>query len=367
MNLKLDDIQQQLQDSLERLLARNYSFEARQKHVQEPHGHSRETWAQLAELGVLGAAIGENFGGFGGDAVDQMLVSSALGRVLALEPYHSTVVMGAAAVGLLGTPAQQDHWLGRIARGEARLGWAHQALPGSEAATATRATDGGWRLSGAKTLVVDAPNCAHFIASAEVQGEGAALFLVAADAGGVAPEPYRLVDGSLAADLHFEAAAAQRLDGVTGAAADAALRKVLHTGIAAACAEMVGLMEGASALAWDYIKTRQQFGKAIGSNQVLQHRSVEMLVGLEQSRSLATSLALSLAGRNDLVAGDAQYHAAKVLVGRNARAVAHDAIQMHGGMGMTEECAVGHYLRRLMVLDQLHGDTQDHLRALEQA
>lgn len=364
MNLQLNDIQVQLQDSLSRLLARDYSFEARAKNVQSERGHSAGVWAQLAELGVLGAAIGEEWGGFGGDAVDQMLIAQALGKVLATEPYHSTVVMGAGALDAMGTPAQKQQWLPRVVQGDAQLGWAHQES-GAGIATTARLANGQWRLMGRKTLVLDAPNCARWVVSAMDESGTGALFLVDAASSDACVDAYRLIDGAPAADLRLEGVRAERLDGIEPQAVPAALERVLNAGITAACAEMVGAMEAACSLTLEYLKTRQQFGRVIGSNQALQHRAVDMLIALEQSRSLVMSLALTLAGRNDFALGEGQFHAAKVLVGRNARRVTQEAIQMHGGIGMTEECAVGHYMRRVLVLDQLHGDVQQHLGALE--
>ncbi len=364
MNLELNDIQAQLQNSLSRLLTREYSFEARNRHVQGPRGHSAAVWAQLAELGVLGAAIGEPWGGFGGDAVDQMLIAQALGEVLATEPYQSTVVMAAGAIDVMGTPAQKEKWLPRIVQGEVQLGWAHQEQSGGMV-TSARLAHGTWRLSGRKTLVLDAPNCVQWIVSAKDERGALALFLVDAGSANACMDTCRLIDGSLAADLRLESTSAERIDGLAPEAVPAALDRLLNIGITGACAEMVGAMEAASKLTFEYLKTRHQFGRAIGTNQALQHRAVDMLVALEQSRSLVMSIALALVGRNEFALGEGQFHAAKVLVGRNARRVTQEAIQMHGGIGMTEECAVGHYLRRVLVLDQLHGDTQQHLGVLE--
>lgn len=367
MNLELNDIQRQLQDSLTRLLAKEYSFAARNQYLQEPRGHSAAVWAQLAELGVLGAAIGENWGGFGGDAVDQMLVAHALGKVLAAEPYQATAVMAASALETMGSPAQQQKWLPRIVQGQSQLGWAHQEPGHAGVATTFRQAGGQWRLTGRKTLVLDAANCEQCIVSATDSSGALALFMVAAQAMAPGMEVYRLLDGTPAADLRLEDTPAERLDGLASQKVPAAFERLLGIGITAACAEMVGAMEAVKDLTVDYLKTRQQFGRAIGSNQALQHRAVEMLIALEQSRSLVLSLALSLSGRNDFASGKGLFHAAKVLVGRNARRVTQEAIQMHGGIGMTEEYAVGHYMRRVLVLDQLHGDVQQHLSVLEQS
>lgn len=367
MTLEPTDIQQQLQDSLARLLAKAYSFDARQKIVATPLGHSPQVWSALAELGVLGAAIAEDCGGFGGDAVDQVLSAIALGRVLSLEPYHASVVMAATALGHWGTPAQQRQWLPAIAAGQLQVGWAHQEAGSDQTAMRARRAGGRWQLSGHKLFVLDAPNCAQFIVSARDEAGVTRLYLVDAQAAGLQVDACRLVDGAPAGGLRLDGVAAQALDGAGAETPATALQRVLDHGIAAACAEMVGAMQGAADLSFDYLQTRQQFGRAIGSNQALQHRAVDMLIALEQSRSLVLSLALVLAGRNDLAPAHGLFHAAKLMVGGHARRVAHEAIQLHGGIGMTEECAVGHYLRRVLVLEQLHGDSQHHQARLAQA
>lgn len=361
MNLQPNDVRQQLQDSLARLLAREYDFAHRQQYVNAEAGHSPEVWAQLSALGVTAAAIAEAHGGFGGDAVDHMVVSEALGKCLSLEPYHGTVVMAATAIGLAGSDAQRARLLPRIGQGDLQVAWAHgEAVPGRVAVRAGHGVD-GWRLYGAKPCVLHGAGAEYLLVTAQVAGEGVQLFLVDTRAQGVQRDAYRLIDGTPAADAKLDGAPAERLGTVT----PALLRRMLDTGISAACAEMVGAMDAACTLTFAYLKTRRQFGRLIGANQALQHRAVDMLVALEQSRSMSVSLALALAGRNDLTGADVPSHAAKVLVTRHARHIAQEAIQMHGGIGMTEEYAVGHYLRRILVLDPLHGDMQYHLARLE--
>lgn len=361
MNLQLNDVQQQLQDSLGRLLAREYDFGRRQQYAASAAGHSPEAWAQLAGLGVTAAAIGEAHDGFGGDAVDHMMISEALGKCLSLEPYHGTVVMAATAIEQLGSPTQQSSLLPRIARGELQVAWAHgESVPGRIATRAAHGVD-GWRLYGTKPCVLHGTGADYFLVTAQAPNEGVQLFLVNASTTGVRNAGGRLIDGTPAADLALDDAEGERLGTLT----PALLTRLLETGISAACAEMVGAMNGACALTVAYLKTRSQFGRVIGANQALQHRVVDMLTALEQSRSMSVSLALALAGRNDLTGAEVPVHAAKVLVTQNARHVAQEAIQLHGGIGMTEEYAVGHYLRRILVLDQLHGDMQYHLGYLE--
>ncbi|MFJ4292243.1 acyl-CoA dehydrogenase family protein [Cupriavidus sp. NPDC089707] len=364
MNLQFNDVQQQVRDSLSRLLANAYDFAHRQCHVASESGHAPEVWSKLAELGVLGASIPETWEGFGGDAVDHMMVSEALGRHLSLEPYHGTVVMAATALALAGSDGQKAQLLPRIARGAVQVAWAHdEAVMGRVSVQASSGRDGWW-LNGAKPGVLHGGSADFMIVTARADGSDVAMFLVDGRANGVVRERYRLVDGTPAADLRFDGAPAEPL-GSGGEGGAGVLSRVLATGISAACAEMVGAMQAATALTVEYLKTRKQFGKLIGANQALQHRAVDMLTALEQSRSLSLSLALALAGRNDLAGGEMQVHAAKAYVGQAARQVAQEAIQMHGGIGMTEEYAVGHYLRRVLVLDRLHGDIQYHTRRLE--
>ncbi|ODV40561.1 acyl-CoA dehydrogenase [Cupriavidus sp. UYMMa02A] len=361
MNLQLNDVQQQLQDSLARLLAREYDFGHRQQYVANEPGHSPEVWARLAELGVTAAAMPEAHGGFGGDAVDHMVVSEALGKCLSLEPYHGTVVMASTAIDCLGSPTQQAKLLPQIARGELQVAWAHgEAVPCRVAMHAAHGID-GWRLYGRKPCVLHGTGADYLLVTAQAPNEGIQLFLINARATGVSLAGGRLIDGTPVADLTLDDAEGERLGTLT----PALLQRLLDTGISAACSEMVGAMDTAYSLTVSYLKTRKQFGRLIGSNQALQHRAVDMLVALEQSRSLSVSLALALAGRNDLTGATVPSHVAKAFITRHARQVCQEAIQMHGGIGMTEEYAVGHYLRRILVLDQLHGDMQYHLGRLE--
>ena len=289
MNLQLNDIQQQLLDSLTRLLGREYSFEKRQQYVASDDGYGVQAWRALADLGVLGAAIPEAFGGFGGDAVDQMLISQELAGCLSLEPYHGTAVMAATALAAAGSDEQKARLLPRIAQGEVKVAWAHgETVPGRVSVQATAGSE-GWRLLGSKPCVVHGAGSDYLIVSAQVAGSGVRLFLVDARSTGVRREAYRLIDGTPAADVQMDGTHAELLD---AEASDAVIGQVLDHGINAACAEMVGAMQAAYGLTVEYLKTRKQFGKLIGANQALQHRAVDMLAALEQSRSLSLSLAL---------------------------------------------------------------------------
>ncbi len=372
MQFELNDDQRALQDSLSRLLKDRYGFEARRRMATAPEGHDPQAWRGIAELGLAGLPVPEVHGGFGGRAEDLLPVMQALGAALSLEPYLA-LVLGATALRHAGRPDQCADLLPRVASGELRLAWAHDEEQGRHAPwwVQTRARQEGeaWVLEGAKSLVLAAPLAEQFVVSARIHGEagdrdGCALFLVDAKSPGVSVRAYRLVDDSTAGALSLRSAPA-RLLGEPGDAAKAAaaIDATLAMGIAATCADMVGAMGAAYALAIDYLNTRQQFGRPIGQNQALRHRAAEMLVSLELARSMAIAAAVA-ADAGDTPESRLDLHRAKLSVARHARLLAQHAIQLHGGIGMTEEYAVGHYLRRIHVLDHCLGDADAHAARL---
>jgi len=373
MNFELNDEQQALQASLARMLGDRYGFEKRRTYADGAAGHDEGTWRQLSELGVTALLVPEAHGGFGGGARDLLPVMQELGAALSLEPFLPSSVLGATALRLAADAAMQDRLLPAVATGRMRLAWAHDEAAGRHAPSwiETRAERRGddWVLEGRKSNVLGAGLAQHFVVSARVSGgagepEGCALFLVDAGAAGLGLRPFRLVDDTAAGELELHAVVAQPLgDPADGRQARAAIEGTLAVGIAAACADMVGAMQAAFRLAMDYLNTRKQFGRLIGENQALRHRAAEMLVGLELARSMAIAAAVAV----DRPQGDdarRDLHRAKLSVGRHARVLAHGAIQLHGGIGMTEEYAVGHYLRRIHVLDQLFGDGEAHAARL---
>lgn len=372
MQFELNDEQSALRDSLARLLADRYGFERRRALAVSAEGHDPQTWAQLAELGLTGLPVSEAYGGFGARAEDLLSVMQELGAALSLEPYLP-LVLGATALRLAGDEAQCAECLPRVAAGECRLAWAHDEAGGRHApwwlqATA-RCEGDGWALDGVKSLVLGAPLADRFVVSARLSGEpsqreGCALFLVDAGAPGVQLRAYSLVDDSAAGELTLSGAKAVALgDATDSARALAAIDGTLAMGIAAICADMTGAMHAAYRLAVDYLNTRQQFGRLIGQNQALRHRAAEMLVSLELARSMAIAAAVAVDDPASEGAG-LDLHRAKLSVARHARQLAQHAIQLHGGIGMTEEYAVGHYLRRVHVLDQLLGDGDAHAARL---
>jgi pimeloyl-CoA dehydrogenase small subunit len=371
MDFDLTEEQRLLRDSVDRLLADHYDFAARRGYLAEPDGHSKAMWERYAELGLLGLPFAEEHGGFGGGAIDTMLAMEAFGRVLALEPYLATVVLCGTALRFAGSEAQQSAILPQIAEGRMTLAFAHGERQArydlaDVLTTAKARVSGGWVLDGAKSVVVHGDNADRLIVSGRNSGDrddpdGISLFLVDASANGVARRSYPMRDGTRAAEISLSGVEvnADDLLGEPGRALPV-IERVVEAGIAAVTAEAVGAMEAMHALTLEYLKTRQQFGKPIGQNQALQHRSAEMLIALEQGRSMAMLAAMMV---DEAEAHERAHNIsmAKVGVGQSARFVSQNAIQLHGGIGMTEEYAVGHYFRRCMVIEHLFGDTAHHL------
>ena len=373
MNFELNEEQSALADSLSRLLGDRYAFEKRRALVAQGQASDSGTWAALAELGLTALPVPESHGGFGGGARDLLPVMQALGRHLAMEPFLASAVLATTAVRTGASDEMQDRLLTALAGGETVLAWAHDEPAGRHAPvwveTRAERKGGRWTLTGTKSTVLAAPLASAFVVSARVSGaagdaDGCALFLVDAKAAGAHLREFRLVDDTAAGELTLRDAEAEPLaDPFDGSRARRAIAATTNAGIAAACADMTGAMESAFQLAMDYLRTRKQFGRFIGENQALRHRASEMLVCLEMARSMAMAAAVAADSPNAEDAA-ADLHRAKISVGRNARTLAHGAIQLHGGIGMTEEYAVGHSLRRIHVLDQLFGDADAHAARL---
>jgi pimeloyl-CoA dehydrogenase small subunit len=376
VDFDLSDEQRMLQDSVARLLADRCDFEQRQKYLAEPRGYSHELWSQYAEIGLLGLPFSEEDGGFGGGPVDTLIVMQSLGRALALEPYLATVVLAGGLLRDAGSPAQRASHLPGIAGGALTMAFAHSepqarfALAHVE--TTARADGTGWVIDGAKRFVLSGDGADKLIVSARTRGgandrDGISLFMLDAQAIGVARRGYRTQDHGRAADFRFDAVRVEA-DALIGEASAAlpVIERTVDVAIAALCAEAVGVMERAHELTVDYLKVRKQFGVAIGSFQALQHRAVDMLVAIEQARSMAL-YATMMCGEADADLRSRAMSAAKVQIGKSARLVGQEAIQLHGGIGMTEECHVGHYFRRLNVIETLFGDTAYHLGRLARA
>ncbi|TMA21660.1 MAG: acyl-CoA dehydrogenase, partial [Deltaproteobacteria bacterium] len=355
---------QQLGDSIQRFVAREYAFEKRKGILRSEEGMSREVWAHLAEMGLLALQVPEEHGGMGGAPIETMLAMNGVGRGLLLEPYLASAVVATTLLRELGSPAQQGELFPAMAAGERIVVLAHDE-PGARydltqvSTKATRAGD-GYALSGQKSVVVHAPSADLLLVSART-GSGVSLFLVPWDAKGVSLAAYRTLDGRRAADVTLSEVRAGReaLVGAEGAALDVIV-SVNDVAIAAACAEAVGALEALLQTTVEYSKSRKQFGVPIGTFQALQHRMVEMLIHVEQAKSMSY-LASLRSDEKDLQARARVMSGAKVIVGRDCRNVGQEAVQIHGGMGMTEEFLASHYFRRLAAWELSFGDTEHHL------
>jgi pimeloyl-CoA dehydrogenase small subunit len=370
MDFDLNESQSLLQDSLRKLLADKYGFESRKAYMAGEAGWSRELWAQYAELGLLGLPFDEADGGFGGGAEETMLVAEQMGRHITLEPWFSTVVLGGGFLRHGAAPALRRELVEGIAAGTTLLAFAFQERQSRHDlhdVEATARRDGaGWLINGRKGMVLHGDSADHFIVTARVAGarrdrQGIGAFLVPVGAG-VTARGFRMVDGQRAAEVAFENAHATHAlgDPENGLSL---VDRVVDEAIAALAAEAVGAMDVVHGMTVDYMKTRQQFGRAIGSFQALQHRAADMLIALEQARSMAF-FATMAARDEDAAERRRNMHAVKAQLGRSARFVGQQSIQLHGGIAMTVEYAAGHYFKRLTVNEAMFGDTDFHLRAL---
>jgi pimeloyl-CoA dehydrogenase small subunit len=374
MDFDLSDEQQLLKDSVERWAGDRYGDLARiNASRSQPHGFSAATWRELADLGLLGLPFAEDEGGFGGGPVETMVTMEALGRALAPAPYLASVILGGGAVAMAGTESQRQELLPALASGDLRLAFAHaeaQARYDLEDVAATARTEGdGFVLEGAKSVVLNADSAQMLIVSARTSGarrdrDGISLFLVPIEAPEIALRPYPTQDGGRAADVTLSGVtvAGNALLGPLGGALPI-IERVTDAAIAAICAEAVGAMDALLALTVDYLKTRKQFGAPIGAFQALQHRAVDMLTHVEQARSMAL-YATMMAQSEEATERRGAIAAAKVQINRSARFVGQQAVQLHGGVGMTMEYLGAHYFRRLTMIEQSFGDTPYHLRQI---
>ena len=376
MDFDLNEEQRMLKDSVERLIGDRYDFESRKKYLQDETGFSRAMWAQYAEMGLLGLPFDERFGGSGGGAVETMIVMEAFGRGLILEPYLATVVMGGGLLQVAGDDAQRAAILPKIADGSLRLAFAY-GEPQSRydladvACTARRDAD-GWILDGTKSFVLHGDRADKLIISARIGGarrseDGIALFIVDANAPGVSRRGYPTQDGLRAAEIKLAGVkvSSNAALGDPGKSL-AVIRRIADRTLAAVAAEAVGAMAAAHEITIDYLKTRKQFGVAIGSFQALQHRAVDVLVNLEQARSMAL-FATMMADDPDPAERSKAISAATVQIRRSGKYIGQQAIQLHGGIGMTLEYKIGHYFKRFTAMETLFGDTDHHLAALARA
>jgi len=366
MDYRFSEEQSMLKDSLQGWLGRNYQFDQWRKLIARKPPHSDENWKSFADMGWLGIAMPEAHGGLGFGAVDQMIIGEAFGAHLVTEPYLSSVVLGGNLILKAGNEAQKAEWLARVTEGSAKLSFAFAEKQSrfslSNVATRARKTPAGYAISGEKILVLDAPSADRLIVLARTSGDVAdkgrlSLFLVDPKSPGISLHTYSTIDDRQAADIVFDNAIAVALIGSEGDAFPA-VEAAADSAVAYLCAEGVGAMQALIDTTLAYVKVRRQFGQAIGDFQIIQHRIVDLRVQLECSRAMTLYAAVSATADANERARTAS--AAKVQVGRSARIVGRNAIQLHGGIGMTNELSVGHYFKRLLMVETMLGDIDFH-------
>ncbi len=375
MNFQYTEEQQLMADSVARLADEHYDFETRKRIVSSEPGYSREVWARLAELGLLALSLPAEHGGFDGGALDLVATMETIGGALMVEPFVPTVALGARLIARAGSSAQRARYLPAVADGSLMLALAHDEVQArydlEQVVTRAEPSGSGWRLTGHKSMVIGAPLASHLIVSARTAGRpgdahGVSLFMVPADGPGLRMRVLRTQDNHRAADLELQAVQVgpDALIGPAGGALEG-LAEAIDFATALSCAEAVGAMKSANAATLEYLKTRRQFGVPIGSFQALQHRLVDMHISAEQARSI-TLLACSridLAARGEITPAERSRitAAAKLKVCDASRHVGQEAIQLHGGMGMTQEMKVAHTFKRLTMLGQQFGDADHQL------
>ncbi|HZZ06032.1 acyl-CoA dehydrogenase [Paraburkholderia sp.] len=361
MDFTFNDEQQQFADALRRYLDKSYGFEARQAIAQSETGVSDAHWTAFTELGLTALPVPEAQGGFNGSPIDMLVVMQELGRALVVEPYWATAV-GIEALRLAGSGQGEDAaLLERAAQGEIKLAVAfhepHARYDLFEVETAASGQREQQTLTGTKSVVLHGAQADYWIVPARLNGE-IALFVVARDAAGVKITDYRTIDGQRAATLKFDSTPARQLTGKHAGAA--ALEHIADYGTVLLCAEAVGALDALNHATVEYTKTRQQFGQPIARFQALQHRMVEMLIHAEQARSV-TYLAAVRYASTDADERRRAVSAAKARVGQAARFVGQQAVQLHGGMGVTNEVAAAHLFKRLAIIETTLGDVDHHL------
>jgi alkylation response protein AidB-like acyl-CoA dehydrogenase len=351
MNFDYNEDQRALADTVQRFVAREYSFEKRRAIRASNAGWSREVWQALADLGVLAINIDEDYGGLGYGPQETGLVMNAFGAGLLLEPYLATAVIAPALIRRTASADFQEQWLPAIASGESIVVLAHADARGEPV------TELGGNLTGRKAVVAHGGCADLLLVSARMPSGDAGLFGINAGSEGVAVRDYPTLDGQRAADIVLDNTPAVRID--AGGALDH-IDAALDIGLAALCAEAVGIMQATVAATTEYLKTRQQFGQPIGRFQALQHRMADMLLHQEQARSMSYLAAMHCTSQ-DKTARQRTLSAAKVTVGQACRFIAQNAVQLHGGMGMTDELMLSHWFKRLTTIEMSFGDTDSHL------
>jgi pimeloyl-CoA dehydrogenase small subunit len=372
MDFSFTEEQSMLRDTVASYLADNYTFEQRRAVVNKEPGWNPAVWKAFAEeLGILGAPFSEELGGLGGGPIENMIVMEEMGKALVVEPYLGTVVIGGGFLKHSGHPKAAD-LIGEIIAGTAIFAFAYAEPQGrynlADLTTTAKKDAGGWVLNGHKAVVVGAPWATHLIVTARVSGgqrdaAGISAFIVPKDAAGLTTRDYPTVDGGHASEVTLENVKvdADALLGPEGQGLPL-IEKVVDEAIAATCAEACGVMRRLHEGTLEYTRQRKQFGAPLSSFQVLQHRMVDMFIQLEQSISMTYMATIKL---TDDAERSKAASAAKVQIGKACRFVGQQAIQLHGGMGMTDEMAIGHYFKRATLIEGVFGNTDHHLSRYE--
>ncbi|MFL2654313.1 MAG: acyl-CoA dehydrogenase family protein [Alphaproteobacteria bacterium] len=372
MDILLNETQALLKDSAEKFIERDYSFDVRRLVSSSEEGFSRVIWNKFAELGWIGLSMPEEYGGWGGNLVDLSVLFEEIGRGLIVEPFLSTSVLGGSLINYNGSENQKKSIIPDLINGKLLLAFAfterHSRYNLADIETTASNTGEGYIINGSKSIVIHGSTADKLIVSARISGEsrdeqGISLFIVDANAEGIKRRSYQMVDGLSGAEIILDNVLIphENIIGEAGLAYPI-IEKVIDEACIAICAESVGLMSELVRATVDYLKTREQFGTKIGSFQVLQHRAVDMFNSLELSRALVYRSAETISNVDDTKNRARAASAAKVQVGRSGKLIGQQAIQLHGGMGMTDELSVSHYFKRLTMLGTLFGDTDYHLK-----
>jgi pimeloyl-CoA dehydrogenase small subunit len=376
MDFDLSEEQRLLKESVEGLLADAYEFEQRKKYMREKGGWSRTIWGKLAEQGLLGLPFTESDGGFGAGAVETVIVMEAMGRALVLEPYLATVVIGGGFLRHGGSAAQKAAHIPGIIDGTKTFAFAqlekNSRYDLDQVTTSAKKKGDGYVIDGEKFVVINGENADTLIVTARTGGgqrdrTGIGAFLVPGNAKGISKKTYPTQDGLHAADITFTGVEVGA-DAAIGDPGNALplIERVVDEARTAICAEAVGAMDESLKTTVEYLKTRKQFGVPIGTFQSLQHRAADMFVALEQARSMSM-FATMAADFDDPKERSTAVAAAKVQVGRSGRFIGQQSIQLHGGIGMTMEAKIGHYFKRLTVIESTFGDSEYHLRRVSES
>jgi pimeloyl-CoA dehydrogenase small subunit len=376
MDFDLSEEQRLLKESVDGLLNDSYDFDARKKYMKEKGGWSKAVWGKLAEQGLLGLPFAEADGGFGAGAVETMIVMEALGKAMVLEPYLPTVVIAGAFLRHGASDAQKAAHIPAIIDGSKTFAFAqlekNSRYDLADVSTTAKKKGDGWVIDGEKFVVLNGENADTFIVTARTKGgrqdrTGIGAFLVPANAKGITKKGYPTQDGLHAADVTFTGVEVGA-DAAIGDPENALplIERVVDEARTALCAEAVGVMDESLKATVEYLKTRKQFGVPIGSFQTLQHRAADMFVALEQARSMSmfATMAADIADARERATAVA---AAKVQIGKSLKFVGQQSIQLHGGIGMTQEAKIGHYFKRLTMIENTFGDTDFHLRRVTDA